>query len=226
MTSFFSHLKQLALNCNYGTTLDETLKEQFIIGLRNDAIKKKLVMEASGKKVDQIFNLATQQETLDREIPIFHSNNASAVHQVQGNSNAPNYSNGNQNYRGNTRGNYRGNSRGNFNNNSRGNKKPFNRGGGNSYQQNSSNFNPNSQNNAGKCMRCGKTNHTSDKCFYKETQCSKCKKIGHLARVCMSGQTQSDRRVHAIHGNESPEDDSESYLLSINLRGKEDIRKL
>lgn len=83
LTSYFSHLKQLSLNCNYDTTLDDTLKEQFIIGIRDDYIKKKLVMEASGKKVEQIFVLAKQQETLDHEIPTFHSNTAASINQVK-----------------------------------------------------------------------------------------------------------------------------------------------
>ena len=38
------------------------------------------------------------------------------------------------------------------------------------------------------CRHCGKNNHSSDKCFYKEATCHICKKTGHLAKVCNSRQ--------------------------------------
>ena len=38
------------------------------------------------------------------------------------------------------------------------------------------------------CQHCGKTNHSSDKCFYKDATCHICKQMGHLAKVCNSRQ--------------------------------------
>ena len=44
-----------------------------------------------------------------------------------------------------------------------------------------------SQNKSGQkkaCYRCGKTNHDSDDCWFKEKPCLNCDKIGHIAPVC------------------------------------------
>jgi hypothetical protein len=34
------------------------------------------------------------------------------------------------------------------------------------------------------CIVCGKNNHTSKKCFYKDYQCDRCQQKGHLKYVC------------------------------------------
>ena len=36
------------------------------------------------------------------------------------------------------------------------------------------------------CHRCGKVDHTSRECRYRDVECHKCKKKGHLAKVCRS----------------------------------------
>ena len=36
------------------------------------------------------------------------------------------------------------------------------------------------------CYRCGRTNHTSSDCKFKDAKCHKCGKIGHIATVCRS----------------------------------------
>ena len=38
----------------------------------------------------------------------------------------------------------------------------------------------------GTCSRCGKTNHRSEDCRYKNTICKFCKKAGHLEKVCLT----------------------------------------
>ncbi|XP_062575345.1 uncharacterized protein K02A2.6-like [Saccostrea cucullata] len=34
------------------------------------------------------------------------------------------------------------------------------------------------------CYRCGKTNHTPDKCFYKNSKCHTCQEMGHIHKMC------------------------------------------
>lgn len=55
-------------------------------------------------------------------------------------------------------------------------------------------FKPNNKNNTKQkqvrdpCYRCGYSNHSQDKCFYKNEKCSFCDKVGHLIRVCKARQ--------------------------------------
>lgn len=44
------------------------------------------------------------------------------------------------------------------------------------------------------CYRCGYTNHSQDKCFYKNEKCSFCDKIGHLIRVCKTRQRSMEKQ--------------------------------
>ena len=44
------------------------------------------------------------------------------------------------------------------------------------------------------CYRCGRTNHTSDACRFKESDCLHCGKKGHIAKVCRS-RAKPDRRT-------------------------------
>ncbi|KAL1448093.1 hypothetical protein WDU94_012291, partial [Cyamophila willieti] len=37
-----------------------------------------------------------------------------------------------------------------------------------------------------KCFRCGRSNHDSDSCFFKNAKCHKCKQVGHLSKRCKS----------------------------------------
>ena len=42
------------------------------------------------------------------------------------------------------------------------------------------------------CFRCGRTNHTHDKCKFKSYSCSNCKQMGHLKVMCKSTSSQTN----------------------------------
>ena len=50
----------------------------------------------------------------------------------------------------------------------------------------------------GKCMRCGKTNHTSKECRFSKAQCHYCHKTGHLASVCLQKKEDKKEEVKVI----------------------------
>ena len=50
----------------------------------------------------------------------------------------------------------------------------------------------------GKCMRCGKTNHTSKECRFSKAQCQYCNKTGHLASVCLKKKRNKKEEVRVI----------------------------
>ena len=34
------------------------------------------------------------------------------------------------------------------------------------------------------CFRCGKVNHSSDTCFFRNSKCHRCQKVGHIVKKC------------------------------------------
>ena len=47
------------------------------------------------------------------------------------------------------------------------------------------------------CYRCGRSNHNSSVCWYKDKICNYCGKLGHIAKVCHSAHKQ--RTSQALH---------------------------
>ena len=45
MADYEAALRRLATNCKFGTTLDETLRDRFVCGLRNEAVQRRLLSE-------------------------------------------------------------------------------------------------------------------------------------------------------------------------------------
>ncbi|XP_060073916.1 uncharacterized protein K02A2.6-like [Ylistrum balloti] len=43
------------------------------------------------------------------------------------------------------------------------------------------------------CFRCGKSNHSADRCFYKNSKCHTCKEVGHLHKRCPKSKTSRDK---------------------------------
>ena len=43
------------------------------------------------------------------------------------------------------------------------------------------------------CFRCGKTNHSPEKCYYKDQKCRACGKRGHIAKMCRQGRDRENQ---------------------------------
>ena len=44
------------------------------------------------------------------------------------------------------------------------------------------------------CVRCGRTNHTSEDCYHKRTVCYKCDQMGHIGRKCPGFTTSKEKK--------------------------------
>lgn len=49
-------------------------------------------------------------------------------------------------------------------------------------------------------VRCGKTNHIADKCFYKNSRCHTCKETGHLHKKCPKSKEKHFGKNQSIGG--------------------------
>lgn len=87
------------------------------------------------------------------------------------------------------------------------------------------------------CWRCGKNNHSEDRCFYKLAQCHNCEDIGHLSRKCKKpvkphSSSKSKTKKKSVKSLEIQSDsdsdaESQSFPLSnvkmVNCEGDKEI---
>lgn len=62
------------------------------------------------------------------------------------------------------------------------------------------------------CISCGKRNHKSDDCFYKDATCYRCGEKGHVTTVCSSDKPRSygkRQNVQDIHQDDTSEEDTD-----------------
>ena len=117
ISDYIAQLRKLTLHCKYGDHLDDALRDQFVCGILNDAIQKRLLSEPD-------LTLVKAMEAADQTAKALKGTEA-VVQKVTS-------------------------------------SKPSS------------------------CYRCGRTNHTSSDCKFKDAKCHKCGKIGHIATVCRS----------------------------------------
>jgi transposase InsO family protein len=84
--------------------------------------------------------------------------------------------------------------------------------------------NPSSNNDSKSCHRCGKTNHNSSQCKYRDFICNGCKKKGHLERVCRQRkETITSNLITTIfkvnHANSNIKLDLHSLSVQLHVNG-------
>ncbi|KAL0869007.1 hypothetical protein ABMA27_007328 [Loxostege sticticalis] len=132
IANYVADLKKLTRYCEFGSQLEENMRDQFVCGLRSETIRQRLFAEEN-LSYNRAISLAISLEAAERDSnavennkPLFKDTEVNAV-------------------------------------------------------------------NVEKCFVCGKFNHQSSECRYKNYTCSLCHKIGHLRRMC--SQKYESKRV-------------------------------
>ncbi|XP_063369723.1 uncharacterized protein LOC134658050 [Cydia amplana] len=156
VAQYLTELKKLSKHCEFDTSLEDNLRDQFTCGLKNDTIKQRLFAEKSltySKAVSLALSLeAAERDAATVERPSASESNVARSDMAAVNSITPGPRGGN-----------RGNNR-----------------------QNNSTSTSNMPNNGSRCAVCGREGHREAGCRYKNFTCSKCGCVGHLRRVCPS----------------------------------------
>ena len=172
VAQYIAALRSLAEFCNYGSSLDDMLRDRLVCGVRNDRIQRSLLAEKSltlekalatalsieraAKNVkdlqatqthsDRTLNKLSQSQSTVARKPVFSASKKQRPVQ-----------------------------------------KP--------------------------CYRCGKDNHHSDKCRFKNNTCFNCQKRGHIASVCRSaksGKPHVKQMSATVDSNSTESDENEA----------------
>ena len=205
VAEFAQDLKRLSNNCQFDAYLDKSMLIQFIIGIRNEQLKKRFLNDPP-QKFENAYQLAIQWQEVERNIPLMTKDSQfteGSIHHVR--NTAPN-TEFNQR-RGSTI-----NNRGRNFNNTRGRSSYSTNTNTNGNTNANNNWNANFQ--ANSCHRCGDSDHWAKYCPFKNAECRTCHKIGHLAKVCKSSTyNRGNGRISHIdsHSNNS---DVEDYIIN------------
>lgn len=84
VTVYAAELKQCAVHCQFGATLDEALRDRFVSGIRNEACQRRLLSEAN-LTFARAFEIALNMETAERDTQQLRGQDSRAepVHKVE-----------------------------------------------------------------------------------------------------------------------------------------------
>jgi hypothetical protein len=178
ISQFINTLRSAATGCKFGTTLDERLRDQFLIGLNNPTMLEEIFKthgDTEKVTLTQVEKSALVVESAQKQCISLSTPNEVQVHKVS-------FSNANAK---------RDGTKSTPNFQSKGKSKP------NADKQNATAkdskllvLNPRIH-----CLRCGKNRHGNlDECKASHTTCRACGKLGHYDRACVaSGRAYIDK---------------------------------
>lgn len=191
ISDYIVQLKELSLFCEFKENLPDYLRDRLVSGIRNDAIKKRLLGETD-LTFEKAVSIATSMEMADREAATLTAR-GSGQGQLYSTRPAGQFHSAH-------RGPRRGHSSGqlNFNTARRSHTATAAHGGGGGdgrnyqpqhQQRRSTNFKGEEKCQVSSdvmCYCCGKKGHKANVCRFREYKCNKCSKVGHLSKVCRS----------------------------------------
>lgn len=82
ISEYVATLKKLAKFCNFGTSLDENLRDQLVYGIKNKTIKQRLFTE-SKLNFSRAYELALNMEAAERNTGLIERGNVQDLHHLQ-----------------------------------------------------------------------------------------------------------------------------------------------
>ena len=166
---YVSELRKLAEHCAFGAGLDERLRDQFISGIADETVQKKL-LSRDVPTFAEANKIALSHEIANRNVSIFlptqNTPTSSSINKVKSSTPRRRSTHPNTPTRTPTRTTMPSTP---VRTPTASGRKPMSR-----------------QPTKRQCFRCGRPNHLAPDCPMKDRECHYCHKIGHLAHVCFA----------------------------------------
>jgi hypothetical protein len=186
ITGFALRLRRAANDCSFGSTYDERLRAQFIIGLADVEAKEKIYCNPKLTTFEKCLTTAVEREQLHlqfKRLCVTTTTSGSSVHAINSQQQQPRRTNNNNNF--------------NNNNNNR-----YNNSSSNNNGNDNSNHRQSSQST---CRRCGR-DHRGESCRFINATCHHCGLRGHIQTVCLrkarGEPAVAKQNINAIIGEE------------------------
>jgi len=185
VADYVAALRKLSIHCDFGTFLNDALRDRFVCGLKSEAMQKKLLVEAE-LTFTRAIEIAQGMESAARKAKELQSHSpAEAQGHGQGQGQAVHVLRRQQSDR-------------------------------------------------RSCHRCGRRNHTPDKCPFKDKQCLKCGNTGHIKVMCRTrnprkgggatkppNQQGRTRKVQVVQEDSAEDSDPLNTIVELNqVEGK------
>lgn len=202
ITQYVAVLKNLARTCNFEDKLDENLREQLSSGIISESIKQRLLVDDKDKKLTFTiaYEIARNMEAAENDVNLLES--TQQVHKIQGQMRRLSVSTANPS----------------------GSSSRYPRLRAQDGRWDEPSTSSEWKKPVRECSCCGRVNHQSSECFFKNAVCVRCGKIGHLKYVC--SRKSNRQRQRNKKGNFYMTDESQTFGNVKSLEESDSDRSL